>query len=137
MINYNSIEEALNSEGYIITNFEGVSMYPTFLNNDLLIIIKEDKYELYDIVLYKKDNKYVAHRIVDIKDNYYVIRGDNTITDEFIPRSNLLARIDSILRNKEKIKLDYDKNFKDYQKSLHSLAFRKIKHKIRSLLIYE
>lgn len=137
MINYSSIEDALNKEGYIITGFEGYSMYPTFLKNDLLVIIKTDSYNLYDVVLYKKDLKYVAHRIIDVKDDFYIIRGDNTITDEFIPKKNVLARIDSIVRNKEEIKLDYNININDFKKSLKSLRYRKFKYRIKKLLKYE
>lgn len=137
MINYTSIEEALKKEGYIITSFEGFSMYPTFLKNDLLVIIPSDTYYLYDVVLYKKDNRYVAHRIIDVKDDFYIIRGDNTITDEVVPKECVLARIDSLIRNKEEIKLESHKNTKDFNKSLKSLSFRKLKNRIKKLIKHE
>lgn len=137
MINYTSIEEALKKEGYIITSFEGFSMYPTFLKNDLLVIIPSYTYNLYDVVLYKKDNRYVAHRIIDVKDDFYIIRGDNTITDEVVPKECVLARIDSLIRNKEEIKLESHKNAKDFNKSIESLRFRKLKNRIKKLIKHE
>lgn len=137
MINYSSIDEALKKEGYIITSFEGFSMYPTFLKNDLLVIIPSDTYNLYDVVLYKKDNRYVAHRIIDVKDDFYIIRGDNAITDEVVPKECVLARIDSLIRNKEEIKLESYKNTKDFNKSLKSLSFRKFKNRIKKLIKHE
>ena len=134
MINYSSVEETLNNEGYFIKGFSGYSMYPTFNKNDLLVIEKTDDIKLYDVVLYRNKNKYIAHRIVDIKEGYYVIRGDNTTVDEIVSRKDILAKISSIIRKKQVINLDPNENIRCYQRSLKTLKYRKLKTKIRKIL---
>ena len=137
MINYTNLEEVLDKEGYVIKDFNGYSMYPTFLKDDLLVIIKTNTYNLYDIVLYKREDKYVAHRIIDIKDNFYIIRGDNTVNDEYIPKEQILGVISSIYRGKQEIKFDYKTNYFYYKKSLKSLSYRKLKYRVKKILKYE
>lgn len=133
MTSYSDYKEALDKEGYIIHGFVGFSMYPTFIKDDLLLIVKKDNYSLYDIVLYKVDDKYIAHRIVDIKDNHYIIRGDNAITDEIVSFDSVLGYVKSIYRNGKQIELYSSLNESDYKKSYKSLKYRRFKNKVRRL----
>lgn len=134
MINYQNYEEMLEKEGYVISGFLGASMYPTFHRNDLLTIVKQDSYSLYDAVLYKTNNKYLVHRIVDIKDNHFIIRGDNTVLDERVENIQLLGKVKSLIRKGKQIDLDENKNKQDYLKSLKTLKLRKTIHKLKSLI---
>ncbi len=87
-----NIEEMLSVEGVYITTTAGVSMFPLLRNrkDNAVIQPKPRKLNRFDVVLYKRDNVYILHRIVDIKDGRYIIRGDNRdnfeydITDEHI-----------------------------------------------------
>ena len=101
MINGN-IEEMLNLEGVYIATTVGYSMFPLLRNrkDNAVIVPKPAKLNKYDVPLYKRGDKYILHRIIDIKDNKYIIRGDNCefietdITDE-----NIIGVLDGVFRS--------------------------------------
>ena len=78
-MNKRKFEDIIAEQGKLIYTNAGDSMYPTILPRDLLVIEAVTKpLKKYDIPLYKRDSgQYVLHRIIDIKDNSYVICGDN------------------------------------------------------------
>lgn len=80
-----NIEEMLFSEGVYVTTTVGVSMFPLLRNrrDNVVILPIKESLKKYDIPLYKRGNEYVLHRIVDIKDNEYIIRGDNCDNKEY------------------------------------------------------
>ena len=65
-----NIEEMLSVEGVYIATTAGVSMFPLLRNrkDNAVILPKPRKLNRFDVVLYKRDNVYILHRIVDIKD---------------------------------------------------------------------
>ena len=76
-------------------------MYPLILPRDLLVIVAVKKpLERYDIPLYRRDSgQYVLHRIVDIKDDGYVMRGDNRDILEYgIEDSQIIGVLTHIIR---------------------------------------
>lgn len=59
------------------------SMEPTLSVNDLVVIRKEGRYDVGDIVVYQSKNSLVIHRIVDIQGEVITAQGDaNNIVDE-------------------------------------------------------
>ena len=96
-----NIEEMLEKEGLFIATTVGMSMYPLFKNRRDNVVIKPrtGKLKKYDVPLYKRGDKYILHRIIDIKDGY-IIRGDNCdnvetdITDE-----NIIGILSAFWRN--------------------------------------
>lgn len=94
-----SIEEQLNKEDLIQTTI-GYSMYPMLVNRKTLVRIKKTnkKLKVYDLPLYKRKNQYVIHRIIDVKEDYYLIRGDNTYTMERIPFNNVIGIVEAFYR---------------------------------------
>ena len=90
-----SIEEQLQKEGFYISTTVGTSMWPMLRNRrDRVLIRPTDGRELarFDLALYlRPDGKYVLHRVIDVKDDHYVIRGDNTYVKEFIPKEWILG----------------------------------------------
>lgn len=60
------------------------SMEPTIEPEELIIISKSDKYEINDIVTYKdEDNYFITHRIIDIKGNKFIARGDSNNLNDY------------------------------------------------------
>ena len=97
MTNNNSLttfEEVIQQHGVLIYENVGDSMMPLIKQGrDKMVIVKkpEGRLKKYDVPLYKRDNgQYVLHRIVEVRENDYVIVGDNRwaleygITDEQI-----------------------------------------------------
>lgn len=80
----NCYEDILNSYGQLHSGVSGRSMYPLLLGGrDSVICEKLTRNpKKYDVVLYKRNGKYILHRIVKIKKAGYIIRGDNCYFDE-------------------------------------------------------
>ena len=88
------IEDELEKHGTYATNTVGVSMRPLFkTHRDAVALKKADgECKKYDVVLYTgKSGKYILHRIIGKKDRFYVIRGGNTYTKEYVPKECVLA----------------------------------------------
>lgn len=65
------------------------SMNPTLKVGDYILVHKEDKYQVGDVVTYKEDNHYVTHRITQINNSEITLKGDaNNTTDEFAITKN-------------------------------------------------
>ncbi len=70
----------------IISHFSGTSMYPLLKSGkDRVVIAPVDRaLKKNDVPLYKVDNgKLVLHRIIRVKADGYVIRGDNLYRNEY------------------------------------------------------
>jgi signal peptidase I len=65
----------------------GISMEPGFHKGDLVIILAADSYHVGDIVAYRHpDIGPIIHRIVEQKDDRFVLRGDNNSwLDSYLP----------------------------------------------------
>ena len=95
-----SVEEILLSEGSYMTLTDGTSMRPLFKTHRDAVVLTPPEGDLrkYDVVLYRVGDRYVLHRIIKIKGDILVIRGDNTFKKELVPRSSVLARLSSFNR---------------------------------------
>lgn len=101
--------DAINFEQYfkendrlIYTNV-GVSMLPLLRQGKDLFILERKKSErcnVGDVVLYRRRDQYVLHRIIEVKPDDYVIIGDNCTEKEYgITDNNILAVMISFIRN--------------------------------------
>ncbi len=62
------------------------SMKPEFVEGDLLIFKKQNKYAVNDIIIFNDDGYLTTHRIVDIlEDGRFVTRGDANNTNDTNP----------------------------------------------------
>ena len=90
-----TIEQQIAENGFYISTTVGVSMRPMLRNRrDRVIIRSTDGGRLskWDLPLYKRpDGKYVLHRVIEVRDGYYVIRGDNTYAKEKVPDEWILG----------------------------------------------
>lgn len=62
-------------------------------NRDAVMLMRSDReIKKYDVVLYKDSlGRYILHRVIAIKGDVLVIRGDNTYKKELVPKSEILA----------------------------------------------
>ena len=132
------IERELSENGIYASNTRGVSMQPLFKTHRDMVIIKRADGELkkYDVALYKDPrSRYVLHRVIAVKDDYYIIRGDNTFVNEKVPKSAVLGILVAF-RNKKRSKTVDDRLYKFYSRFWHAIyPVRYVKHKIRTLLV--
>jgi hypothetical protein len=96
-----NVEEELSKNGSFASITKGVSMRPLFRTRRDMIVIKpiERPLRKYDVVLYRGPaGEYILHRIIKIKENVYVIRGDNTYRKEYVPKDRVIGVLDSFNR---------------------------------------
>ncbi len=81
-----NIEEYLKKNGKLTYANKGVSMMPLLKQGrDLFTIEKKtnQRCKKNDVVLYKRGEDYVLHRIIEVRPQDYVILGDNCIRKEY------------------------------------------------------
>ncbi len=81
------IEHYLKDNGTLTYSNVGVSMMPLLRQGkDLFTVKRKDsrRCKAGDVVLYRRPpNKYVLHRVIEVRQNDYVILGDNCINKEY------------------------------------------------------
>lgn len=86
MSNPVSYEEYLARNGSMTYTNSGRSMLPLLRQGrDLFTLEKKgpERCRIGDVVLYRAGEKYVLHRVVQVRENDYVILGDNCVRREF------------------------------------------------------
>ena len=86
MSNSVSYEEYLALNGSMTYTNVGRSMLPLLRQGKDLFTLEKKRPErcrVGDVVLYRAGEKYVLHRIVEVRENDYVILGDNCVGREF------------------------------------------------------
>lgn len=118
MISSTTIIEELESHGYCASTTRGTSMEPLFRTGRDMVVIKkrEGECKKYDVVLYRyPSGKYVLHRIIRVRENEYIIRGDNTFILEHIPKDRVLGVLERFNRKGKSHTVD-ERGFKIYSR---------------------
>ena len=138
-----TIEQALEREGEIPHMTVGVSMEPMLHTRKNIVIIKKvgEPLKKYDVVLYKRGDSYVLHRLVKITaDGKYVFRGDNCMNDEHdITDENVLGVLKGYYKGERYIDCGKNAGYRIYSRfwvATHGarMLYRRVKHKIGKLL---
>lgn len=80
-----TFEQVLQEHGVLVCPFIGVSMQPMLRQkrDTVIIVPAENRLRRGDIAMYRyPSGKYVMHRVIRVRENDYVIRGDNLYRDE-------------------------------------------------------
>lgn len=88
------IEDSLEKHGIFASRTRGTSMWPVFrTHRDTVYIVKpEGKLRPRDIALYTSpDGRYIMHRVIRVKKDEYIIRGDNTYITEHVPHDRVIG----------------------------------------------
>ena len=119
-----NIEKELRESGYYASTTKGVSMEPLFRTHRDMIILKAAEGELkkYDVALYKYKDKYVLHRVVGVREDCYLIRGDNTYVLERVPKDAILAVLVEFVRAGKK------HSCRDFRYRVYSVLWTKSYH---------
>lgn len=112
-----SIEQQLLEQGFFVSTTVGSSMRPMLRNRRDRVVVRaigEKTLKKYDLPLYRLSNgKYVMHRIIGVKDDCYVIRGDNTFQKEYVPREQILGYVSEFYRGEKRVETD-DRAYRMY-----------------------
>lgn len=103
MSQYSTIEAEIEKYGKGIFTNVGISMMPLLRERrDIIHISKaEGRLKKYDVPLYKRDNgQYVLHRVLKVRENDYLICGDNlTGIEEGITDKHIIGVMTGVSRN--------------------------------------
>lgn len=138
-----TIEQALEREGEIPHMTVGVSMEPMLHTRKNIVIIKKvgEPLKKYDVVLYKRGDNYVLHRLVKITaDGKYVFRGDNCNNNEYdITDDNVLGVLKGYYKGERYIDCNKNAAYRLYSRfwvETHKprMILRRAKHKISRIV---
>ncbi len=132
-----TIEEGLKKNGYHISTVVGDSMMPILRNRrDMVKIVPvSGRLKKYDLPLYKRPTgEYVLHRIVKVKNDCYIICGDNRFLREKVPFDWIVGVTESIFRDEKEISVNNPEYIKYVKKICKTFWIRRIKRKIKKML---
>ena len=127
------IREVIESGGEFSLRPHGTSMLPMLSDGGDTVILKKKLPEVGDVVFFKRDNgEYVMHRLVKIRRDGYVMRGDNQVTNEYgIRENNVIAVITAFVKDGKRVETS-DSEYLKYVDSLDGIyKKRKAKEIIR------
>ena len=88
------VERELSEKGSYASVTKGISMQPLFRTQRDMVILTPPNRPLkrYDIVLYRgAGGEYILHRIIKVREDVFIIRGDNTYSREYVPKDRVIA----------------------------------------------
>lgn len=108
-----TFEEELKEKGVLVYTNVGTSMRPLIRQGkDVMIISSLDKLgrnlKKMDVPLYKRESgQYVLHRIIKVTKDGYVIRGDNTYSNEYgVTDHQIIGVLTGVIRNGKEISVN-------------------------------
>ena len=130
-------EDLLAKDGKLVYKTRGTSMEPMLRQNrDLVIIgVPSSRLKKYDVALYRRDDKYVLHRVIGEADGVYLIRGDNTFSVERVPFDSVIGVLTAFNR-KGKMHAVTERGYRFYAAAWNAIyPLRALWRRIRRLLI--
>ena len=102
-VEYVTFEELLDKDGYLVYTNIGTSMLPLLRERRDIIEIRKKttpRCKKYDVVLYKRGEKYILHRILRVLPDGYLIAGDhNTFVERDVTDDMILGVMTRVIRN--------------------------------------
>ena len=112
-----SFKELLSDRGYIIYTCKGTSMMPLLRQHRDIIEIRpkgDHRCKKYDVVLYKRGENYILHRILRVLPDGYIIAGDNNTFLEYgIKDEQIFGVMVRVIRDGKEIRMT-DKKYRLY-----------------------
>ena len=109
-----SFEEMLSERGYIVYTCKGSSMMPLLRQYRDIIEIRpkgNHRCKKYDVVLYKRGENYILHRILRVLPDGYIIAGDNNTFLEYdIKDDQIIGVMVRMIRDGKEILMTDKKN---------------------------
>ncbi len=91
-------KEHTNFMGYSVFKVISDSMAPTIVKNDVIIVKIKSEIKKNDIITYKLKDDFITHRVVEIKKDSYITRGDsNNVGDSPVSKDIIVGKVVKIL----------------------------------------
>ena len=110
-----TIEQILLREGRYVGPTSGVSMLPMLKDrrDKIVVLPKTERLKPLDVALYRRGDFYILHRVLQVTEWGYIIRGDNCYADEAIPEDDVFGVLTEFFR-KDKHYYCTDKKYLKY-----------------------
>ncbi len=134
-----TIEEVLEKNGVYVGPTVGVSMLPMLKNrrDSVIIVKKTERLKPLDVALYKRGSDYVLHRVLEITDWGYIIRGDNCYANENVPEETVIGVLTEFYRKDKHVLCTNEKYLRYAKRRISTYPVRRVfavtKYKIYSL----
>jgi signal peptidase len=80
--------------GYSLFNVATGSMEPVINQNDIIVVKRQSKYEVDDIITFKGEGAYITHRVVAVNGDNFVTKGDaNNAKDVAITKDKIIGKV--------------------------------------------
>lgn len=138
-LNDKSIEAVLEEKGEVITSTSGISMYPMLRHRRDMIVVKKAVHPLkrHDVAVYRMPSgKLLIHRVLKVRDDCYIIRGDNRLNKEYIKHEWIFGVLKEFYRGGKKYDCETSRSYKAYIVFMRlTFPLRILWHKGRDLLV--
>lgn len=118
---------AIDKFGFVIVSIKGTSMLPLLVESrDTVKLIAPNNLKVNDVVLYERiTGELVLHRIIKIKDNKYVMCGDNQfVLEKNISKEQIIAVMEGYYKKENYIPCTDLKYQKYVKRRVASRSFR-------------
>ena len=105
------------------------SMRPLIVQGRDLVTVKaaDGPLKPLDVALYRRGKSYVLHRVIEVNDDgTYLIRGDNTYSDEIVPDSAVLGVLTEFVRDGKQYKVTDEEYLRYVRKRVKSYPMRRL-----------
>ena len=125
----NNIENILNEYGAYIGTVQGDSMMPMLVQGRDRVVIETLAFppKKYDVVLYRRNGRYVLHRIIKVTKKGYLICGDNRVfIERDIKGKDIIGILKGFFYNGKYIEITDEKYLKYAEKVCRTRVKRKL-----------
>ncbi|MCR5736985.1 MAG: S24/S26 family peptidase [Eubacterium sp.] len=131
-----TIQQCLEKEGFYLATVKGDSMMPMLRQGKDLVKIYPSPGVLkkMDLPLYQRPTgEYVLHRIIAVKNGYYITCGDNRFLKEQVPFDWVIGVMESFVKDGKEI-MATDKKYLAYVKKIRRTFWvRRIRKKLKQI----
>ena len=109
----------IQKEGFYLSTPSGTSMLPMLAGgvDQAVIVSLLGKAKKGDVLLYEdKDGQNVWHRVIKVKSDGYLLRGDNRYYTEFVPFDRVIGILSSYFKGEKQIDCKKSLRYRMYSK---------------------
>ena len=102
------IKEAFEQGLSFLMPVKGQSMLPYLYTGDKVSLVNDKDIKINDMIFYLRDDgHYVLHRVYDVKEDGYVLVGDNqTVLEYPIRPDQVIGKVEYVIKNGKRENLD-------------------------------
>lgn len=90
---FKDVQDIINTQD-VTFKIKGSSMWPFFKDGKTSITLtKIQQIKRLEVYLFKYKDQYIIHRLIQIKDDTYIFRGDGLISKEVVDKDSILAHV--------------------------------------------